>query len=102
MEYTSGIVVLIFIFSFFAFIVCIVTEVTKDISFLKKIPTQIQVIFLSEVLTIGSYIGYSNYIGISVTFFYVFASVFCGFFVALVSMQGWNVVVNIYKRVFKK
>lgn len=90
------------IISVLAFVVSAVTEVTKNVSFLKKIPTQLQVIVLSVVLTVGTYVGYCMYVGSEITFFYVFASFFGGFVVALVAQNGWESVRRLYDRVSSK
>lgn len=99
MEYSDIIVECTFTVSVLAFAVSAVTEATKNLPFLKKIPTQIQVLVLSFIATEGGYIGYSLSVGKPITFFCITAAFFCSFIVALVAENGWNSVTNLYKRV---
>ena len=44
-----------------AFVVSVIIEVIKNVSFLKNIPTDLVVIVLSEVLTVLSFLAYMSY-----------------------------------------
>ena len=87
------------IVSLLAFAVSVVTEATKGIPFLKKIPTQFQVLVLSVAFSVASYIGYSLYMGKEITFYYILGSFFGGFVVSLVAQGGWSSVTELYGRV---
>lgn len=87
------------IVSLLAFAVSAVTEATKDIPFFKKIPTQLQVLVLSLVFTVASYIAYSLYTGAEITFFCILGAFFGGFVVSLVAQGGWSSITKLYERV---
>ncbi|MCD8156506.1 MAG: hypothetical protein LUD53_03500 [Clostridiales bacterium] len=76
----------------------IVTEITKGIGFLAKIPTDLEVLVLSVVLTLLAYFAYITYAAVPVVWFHVIAAVLAGFILALVCTRGWNYVINIFKR----
>lgn len=84
-----------------AFTISIITEVTKNIGFLTKIPTALQVVILSLILTPVSYIAYTSYMSIQLTWYTIIGSVIAGFFVAFVCMYGWDKMSEIYNK-FKK
>lgn len=84
-----------------AFVISIITEVTKSIGFLNKIPTSLQVIILSLVLTPLAVIAYSSYAEITLTWYMIVGSVVAGFFVAFICMYGWEKFSEIYNK-FKK
>lgn len=78
-----------------AIIISVIIQVLKQISFLDKIPTELMVIVLSLILTpVGTKI-YFNYIDMPVTSTVVIGSVILGFFVAFVSMFGWEKLTSI-------
>lgn len=85
-----------------AFIVSIITQVTKEIGFFAKIPTSLQVIILSITLTTISYIAYAQYSYMQIHWYMIAASIIAGFFVAFVAMFGWDKLSDIYNKLIKK
>lgn len=85
-----------------AFIVSIITQVTKELGFLNKIPTQAQVVALSLTLTTGAYIAYAQYTYMQLHWYMIAASILAGFFVAFVAMFGWERLQELYKRFINK
>ena len=81
-----------------AFVVSVIIEVIKNVSFLKNIPTDLVVIVLSEVLTVLSFTAYMSYNGIAVTWYLAVGSFIAGFFVAFVAMYGWDKITELYNR----
>lgn len=81
-----------------ATIVSVITQVTKEIKFLKEIPTSLQVTVLSIALTVLCYIAYTNYFDIVIEWFMIIGAVIGGFIVAFVSMFGWEKLYQIYNR----
>lgn len=81
-----------------AFVVSVIIEVIKNVSFLKNIPTDLVVIVLSEVLTVLLSLAYMSYHGIAVTWYLVVGSFIAGFFVAFVAMYGWDKITELYSR----
>lgn len=84
-----------------ATVVSIITQVTKELKFLRAIPTSLQVTVLSIVLTVLAYIAYTAYYDIIIEWFMIIGAVIVGFIVAFVSMFGWEKLYQIYNR-FKK
>lgn len=83
---------------FLAFTVSIITQVTKEIGPLNKIPTSLQVTILSIALTLATYIAYAQYAAIQLSWYMIAAAVVAGFFVAFITMFGWEKLKEIYTR----
>ena len=84
-----------------AFVVSVIIEVIKNVSFLKNIPTDLVVIVLSEVLTVLSFLAYMSYAAIAITWYLVVGAIIAGFFVAFIAMYGWDKFTELYDR-FKR
>lgn len=84
-----------------AAIVSIITEMTKNIGFLKKIPTMLQVIVLSVVLWVLLYTGVCSMGYLTFEWFTLVASIVAGFISAYVSSYGWEKLTDAFKR-YKK
>ena len=91
--------IFITIINFLAFVVSVITQVTKELYFLSRIPTSLQVIVLSVMLTPASYIAYAQYTYMQIHWYMIAASIIAGFFVAFVSMFGWDKLSEIYNRI---
>lgn len=99
MEITAGSFVTISaIIGSLVFLVSIITEVTKSVTLLSKIPSNIQVIVLSLTLTMVTYFAYISYTGNAIIWYYVVATLIAGFIVAYVVLFGWDKFVALYKR----
>ncbi|SHM82046.1 hypothetical protein SAMN02746066_03424 [Anaerosporobacter mobilis DSM 15930] len=81
-----------------AFVVSVFTEVTKNISIFKKIPTDMQVLTVSVLLTVISYFAYVSYSSAKVIWYYVIGSIIIGLFVAFVAMYGWDKFSQLWDR----
>lgn len=81
-----------------ACVVSIITQVIKNTGILKGVATNIVVVALSIILTIGCTIAYLQYIKQPIFWYYVFASFIASFIIALISMQGWRAVFEIWNR----
>lgn len=95
---TSTFVTISAIIGLLVFLVTIITEVTKSVTLLAKIPTNIQVIVLSLTLTMVTYFAYISYTGNAIIWYYVVATLIAGFIVAYVVLFGWDKFVAQYKR----
>ncbi len=84
-----------------AFIVSIITEMTKEIGFLNKIPTILQVITLSIVLWVVFFFGACSAGVIAYSWFMFVASIIAGFITAYISSYGWEKLNDAFKR-YKK
>lgn len=98
---TALIANLVIAVSLLAVVISVITEVTKSIGFLAKIPTSLQVIILSLILTPLSVIAYASYANITLTWYIIAGSIIAGFFVAFICMYGWDKLSEIYNK-FKK
>lgn len=84
-----------------AFVVSVITEVTKSIGFLSKIPTNLQVIVVSITLCQVAYFAYSSYFSIEIQWYYIAGCFIASFIVAFTAMYGWDKLTDLYSR-FKK
>lgn len=84
-----------------AFLISVITQVTKEIGFLKKIPTALEVLVLSLLLTPTAFFAYSSYTHTSVEWYMIVCSVVASFVVAFVCMFGWEKLSKLHER-FKK
>lgn len=81
-----------------AIVISVITEVTKNIGFMSKIPTELQVIVLSIILTPLALFAYSSYAEFALTWYMIVGGVIAGFFVAFVCMYGWEKLTEIVKK----
>lgn len=91
--------ILLTIIGFLAFAVSVITEVIKKP--LGMIPTDLVVIMLSLALSVVAFFVYAAVYGVAITWYYVVGSVIGGFFVAFVTMFGWDKLTALFYR-FKK
>lgn len=86
-----------------AFIVSAITEALKKWTwFDSKVPTALTVILLSLILCPACLLGLASYYGVATSWFMVFASFIAAFIVALVSMDGWERVTELAKKLIRK
>ena len=81
-----------------AFLVSVVTQVIKELPGLKSLPTSMIVIILSLVLCPLAMLALLEYFKHPVTWYMVFACMLAAFVVALVSMDGWERLKEIWNR----
>lgn len=81
-----------------AIIVSVITQVTKELSFMAKVPTELEVIILSLILTPVAFVVYATVTGLAITWYLVLGSVIAGFFVAFICMFGWEKLTEIIKK----
>lgn len=81
-----------------AFLVSVVTQVIKELPGLKNLPTSMIVIILSLVLCPLAMLALLEYLKQPVTWYMVFACMLAAFVVALVSMDGWERLKEIWNR----
>lgn len=83
-------------------LISVVTEFTKEIGFLKVIPTNLQVLVLSIIICVVSFFAYLSYAGIKFLWYYLVAVVFASFIIAIITTRGWEYLINIWKRFYRK
>lgn len=102
-DLTAGVTEIIAFIGIMAFLVSAITEALKTWTwFDRRVPTALTVILLSLVLCLVTMLGMAAYYGVVVTWFMVFASCVAAFIVALVSMEGWERVTELAKRLIRK
>jgi hypothetical protein len=97
-EYSS---VLLAVLCGICILISVITEFTKDLGFLKKIPTTLQVLFLSLMVCVTLFFMYISYKGIAFVWYYLVAIIFISFIVALITAKGWDYFIDIVKRFWK-
>lgn len=80
----------------------IITQITKEIGILKKIPTSLQVTITSIMLVVPSTIGYLNYRNVNIRWYMIFAAVIGGIICGYITMFGWDNLINKFKGYYKK
>lgn len=82
-------------------LISVITEFTKEIGFLKKIPTSLQVLVLSIIICVIAFFAYISYAGIAFVWYYLVAVIFAAFIVAIICCKGWDYLLEIWKRFYK-
>ena len=96
----NGAVVLTIIGAMATF-VTIVTEFTKSWGFLDRIPTSLQVLAVSMLVSILSVVIYVQMQKAEMVWYYIVGAIVLGWIVAYVSMYGWEKLTEMWGR-FKK
>lgn len=81
-----------------AFVVSVITQVIKELPGLTSLPTSAVVFALSIVLCPATFIALMAWQKQKIYWYMVFACMIAAFVVALVAMQGWDSVRNIWNR----
>lgn len=84
-----------------AFTVSVITEVTKSMGILDRIPTALQVIILSVAICQLAYLGYLSYMHQKVVWYGVAVILVFAFYVAFLAMYGWEKLAELWNR-YKK
>ena len=82
-------------------LISVITEFTKEIGFLNKIPTALQVLVLSIGICVIAFFAYISYAGIAFVWYYLVAVIFAAFIVAIVCCKGWDYLIEIWKRFYR-
>ena len=83
-------------------IISVITEFTKEIGFLNKIPTSLQVLVLSIVVCVLAFFMFISYMNIQFVWYYLVAVIFISFIVATITAKGWDFFIYIIKRFWRK
>ena len=81
-----------------AFIVSVITQVIKSWPGLEKLPTAAVVIVLSLILCPAAFMALMAWQKPPITWYMVFACMIAAFVVALVAMDGWERIKEIWER----
>ena len=83
-------------------LISVITEFTKGVGFLDKIPTKFQVLILSLVICVIGFFAYLSYASIAFVWYYLVAVIFAAFIVAIVCCKGWDYLFEIWARFYRK
>ena len=83
-------------------LVSIITEFTKEIGILNRIPTDLQVLVLSIIICTIVFFAYIAYAKISFVWYYLVATIFAAFVIAIICTKGWDYLIGIWKRFYRK
>lgn len=72
-------------------LISVITEFTKGIGFLDKIPTKFQVLILSLVICVIGFFAYLSYASIAFVWYYLVAVIFAAFIVAIVCCKAGTI-----------
>ena len=93
--------VILTIIGILATFVTIVTEFTKTWGFLNRIPTSLQVLVVSMLVSVLSVVIYVQMQKATMVWYYIIGAIVLGWIVAYVSMYGWEKLTEMWGR-FKK
>ena len=94
----ENVTTLIFIAGVICFAVSVITQITKNLPGIRRIPTDLQVLVLCIAATICTYFAYVQIAQFPVTWYFIIGMIVLGFVLALVTTKGWNYVVDIFKK----
>ena len=83
-------------------LVTVITEFTKEIGVLNRIPTALQVLVLSLVICVIAFFAFISYMKIAFVWYHLVAVIFVSFIIALICAKGWDYFMEIVKRFWKK
>ena len=81
-----------------AFLVSVITQVIKELPGLKAIPTAAGVIVLSLILCPTALVAVMMWMSRPITWYMIFACMIAAFVVALVALDGWERVSDMWQR----
>lgn len=79
----------------------IITEITKEIGILNRIPTAIQVIVTSITLTLITYLAAVSYYSWKLKWYMIFTCVIVGILIGYITMYGWDALIKRFKEFYK-
>ena len=82
-------------------LISVITEFTKEIGFLNKIPTMLQVLVLSMIVCIIVFFAFISWKNIPFMWYYLVAIIFSSFIVAIITAKGWDYFIEIIKRFWR-
>lgn len=95
MQYVSYLMIAI---GAMAFVVSVITQVIKALPGLDRLPTSAVVFVLSMVLCPAAFAALMCWQGLPIEWYMIFACMIAAFVVALVSMDGWERLREIWER----
>ncbi|MDD6338963.1 MAG: ribonuclease [Butyrivibrio sp.] len=94
----ANITMILTVIGVLAFVVSVITQVTKGWGFLNRIPTAIQVYVTSLVISVLGIVIYLQVKGFKIVWYYIVGAVVLSFFIAFVSTYGWDQLKELWNR----
>lgn len=85
-----------------AFLVTLITQVTKTLPYIKNIPTQLEAFVLSIAFSVVGLIIYIQIKEIAVEWYFYLGAVIFGFIVSYLVENGWESLTKLWKRFVKE
>lgn len=83
-------------------LISVITEFTKSLGFLKKMPTDLQVLLLSLIVCVVCFFAFLSYKNITFVWYYLVAVIFASFIIAIICTRGWTYLTDIWKKFYIK
>jgi len=94
----SNLAIIITIIGGLVFLTSLITQVTKGINLLNKIPTALQVLATSILLSILTVVIYIQTQRAAFLWYYIVGAILLGFIVAFISTYGWDQLYELWNR----
>ena len=82
-------------------LISVITEFTKEVGILKKIPTSFQVLITSLIICEICLFVALSYFDIQLLWYYPVAVFFGAFIIAFICTRGWDYLIEIFKRFYR-
>lgn len=80
----------------------IITQFIKEWGILKKVPTSLVVVILSIVATVVVFVAFMNYKNYAIVWYMMIAAIVAGLIIAYITCNGWDSLIKLFKRFYKK
>lgn len=80
----------------------IITQFIKEWGMLKKVPTSLVVVTISTAITVVVFIAFMSYKNYIMTWYMIMAAVVAGIVIAYIACNGWDSLIKLFKRFYKK
>lgn len=82
-------------------LITVITEFTKEVGILKKIPTSFQVLITSIIICEICLFAALSYFKYPLLWYYPVAAFFGAFIIAFICTRGWDYLIEIFKRFYR-
>ena len=80
----------------------VITELTKEMGFLDRIPTALQVEVTSTLITVISYLAVASYKSWKIKWYIIFGCIVIGILIGYITMYGWDSLISKFNKYYKK
>ncbi len=98
---STNLVSILGVLGLLAFAVSLVTQLTKDLPGISKVPTKLFVMIISLVICIAGLFVYGAYAGVLILWYYIVLAIFTSLVVSYISIYGWETFTELYLRFAK-